>query len=429
MNSKSKAKSGSKFHLPSSGFESWKPLLAKPELHWKEGRSALSLAWHWETANGFPPKIDEVLKANELDLEIVFAFPEYQVELDTPDYPSQNDLFVLARDSNQLYALSIEGKVDENFDYPVGEWVVSKTEARKDRFKWLLKKLQLQGDEISHAKQRYQLFHRTASAILMAEKLHTDTAIMIVHSFGSTNDHFEDYEAFVKLFGILNPKRDQLYQVPKLISRIKLYLGWVSDEAITFPSLAAEPLKGNPEQRFWTSSKNFESKANSYTASYSAFIDYFKNLPGKIEAEHLTIGIHFTYGWMPTVFNFGKDNTQTAVLAILNDAKGGKRPTPQEMEILKKYLNNSMVGTSKLLHFINPDVFAIWDSKVYKYLYQQAAHEYRIGNCATYLAYLKWLDGITSRQEFAGVLQKVNSALGYPVSRFRAAELIMFTSR
>jgi len=147
------------------------------------------------------------------------------------------------------------------------------------------------------------------------------------------------------------------------------------------------------------------------------------------EEMHLTIGIHFTYGWMPTVFNFEKDNTKNTVLAILNQAKAGTIPTLQEMEILKKYLNNSLVGTSKLLHFINPDKFAIWDSKVYKYLYQQSPYEYRIGNCASYLAYLNWLDGITNQKNFAAVWQKVNSALGYLVRPFRAAELVMFTAK
>jgi len=70
---------------------------------------------------------------------------------------------------------------------------------------------------------------------------------------------------------------------------------------------------------------------------------------------------------MPTSFDFRSDKFDEA-LEIINNAKKGIVPSIDQLEILKGLLNNSLVGTSKHLHFINPEIFAIWDSRVYRYL-------------------------------------------------------------
>ena len=51
---------------------------------------------------------------------------------------------------------------------------------------------------------------------------------------------------------------------------------------------------------------------------------------------------------------------------LLNKAKSGNLLNSEELEIVKKCVNNSLVGTSKLLHFINPSIYAIWDSKIFR---------------------------------------------------------------
>jgi hypothetical protein len=70
----------------------------------------------------------------------------------------------------------------------------------------------------------YQLFHRTASAILEAERFKTDDAAMIVHSFSPENKWFDAYAAFLKLFD-LAAKPGQLVSTTLPRGRT-LHFGW-----------------------------------------------------------------------------------------------------------------------------------------------------------------------------------------------------------
>lgn len=119
-----------------------------------------------------------------------------------------------------------------------------------------------------------------------------------------------------------------------------------------------------PLDKFFRDGTNFVIKRQSDYLSYPEFLKYFSDIK-TITRHNLTIGINFTYGWMPTIFDFRSDNFDEA-LDILNEAKIGNKPTTDNLVLLKGLLNNSLVGTTKLLHFINPDNFAIWDSRVYR---------------------------------------------------------------
>ena len=55
---------------------------------------------------------------------------------------------------------------------------------------------------------------------------------------------------------------------------------------------------------------------------------------------------------MPTIFDFRSEDFDKAV-EILNYAKKGVILTVKQLETLKGLFNNSLVGTTKLLHFIN----------------------------------------------------------------------------
>jgi hypothetical protein len=168
----------------------------------------------------------------------------------------------------------------------------------------------------------------------------------------------------------------------------------------------------------------YKKDKQTYDISYPHFLEYFKNLD-KISKHNLVIGINFTYGWMPTIFDFRSEKFDEAV-SILNDAKKGILPTVEELEILKGLFNKSLVGTSKLLHFINPDKFAIWDSRVYRYLTGEEAYDQRIGNCEAYLSFLTFLEFLTQKTEYEKAHNFICDKLGYPMTKFRTAELIMY---
>ena len=72
---------------------------------------------------------------------------------------------------------------------------------------------------------RYQLFHRTASAIIMAKKFKARYAIMLVHSFSKQNEWLDDYQRFLSLFNV----QGDINQIVSVNSddTPALYFAWV----------------------------------------------------------------------------------------------------------------------------------------------------------------------------------------------------------
>ncbi len=169
---------------------------------------------------------------------------------------------------------------------------------------------------------------------------------------------------------------------------------------------------------------NVQFNNDSYLISYPEFIKYFNN-QNEITKHNLIIGINFTYGWMPTIFDFRSTEIDES-LKILNQAKIGITPTETELNILKKCFNNSLVGTSKLLHFINPHKFAIWDSRVFRYLTKKDPYSSRIEKCDLYLKYLNLCEIITNDPDYQTIHESMISKIKYNVTPFRSIELIMF---
>jgi len=212
--------------VPTQSAEDWKRLLAKPELHWKAGYSAMTLAQSWETAHpSVPSEIaaaldsagDPVLR----ELELLLAIPEYQVDLPGGRRPSQTDVLALMRGSAGLVAVAVEGKVDEAFGPTVGEKRADDSVGVDERLAWLIDYL---GIESVPDTVRYQLLHRTASAMLVAQQFDAAAAVMLVHSFSPTNRWFDDFAEFAQLFGV----RAELGHVSQIgvIDGRPLFMGW-----------------------------------------------------------------------------------------------------------------------------------------------------------------------------------------------------------
>ncbi len=223
-----------KFFVPASNPEDWKSLLAKPERHWRTGYSAKSLAYCWQEANDFPEDVRRVFRNSKIELfqniELLLAFPEWKVPLPGGARSSQNDIFILAKGKNQLVSITVEGKVSESFDKTVAEWKVGASKGKEARLQFLRDELQLEKSQIDHI--RYQLLHRTASALIEAKRFNARNALMLVHSFsqkGEDNQAFQDYCQFLALFGI-EGKVDSLVRAKDKIHGIDLYFCWVRGE-------------------------------------------------------------------------------------------------------------------------------------------------------------------------------------------------------
>ena len=75
---------------------------------------------------------------------------------------------------------------------------------------------------------RYQLLHRTASAVLTAQEFHAHVAVMLVHSFGGHASLREDFEAFCRSLGAQDMPGGM--KIVRSSSRPRLFLGWCSGD-------------------------------------------------------------------------------------------------------------------------------------------------------------------------------------------------------
>ena len=212
--------------VPTRSPEDWKRLLAKPDLHWKPGYSAMTLALSWEAAHPHvPPEVVSALRSAGTPLlsylDLLLAIPEYQVDLPGGQRPSQTDVLALMGGSAGLVAVAVEGKVDEAFGPTVGQKRAEHSSGVDERLAWLIERLGLTSvpDGI-----RYQLLHRTASALIVAEDFHAAAAVMLVHSFSPTDRWFDDFSAFAELLGV-QAGIDRVGRVRNEMG-IPLFIGW-----------------------------------------------------------------------------------------------------------------------------------------------------------------------------------------------------------
>ena len=170
---------------------------------------------------------------------------------------------------------------------------------------------------------------------------------------------------------------------------------------------------------------NFKSTEENYLLSYPYFLNYFQNLES-INLENLVIGISFTYSWMPTILKALNLKNTEEVLFILNEVKKGKLIDEQQLTTLKTTFNNSLVGTSKLLHFINPKQYAIWDSRVFRFLNNVEPHKYRLEKPRAYIEYLKLIEELKNEKAFTAFFELMKQKVGYDITEYRALQLAFF---
>lgn len=216
----------SKIYIPTSNAEQWSQFLADPK-HWRQGYSARTLAYSWQEADGFPSEVQTILASQFPAIELLFAIPEHKVPLPGGSRPSQNDIWVLASSQGQLVSIAVEGKVSEPFGPTVQEWQLESSLGKSERLSFLL---QVLGISSVPESTRYQFLHRTASAIIEAQRFKAASAVMIVHSFSQSNEWFQDFAAFVSLMGG-STKRNGIISVGNR-SGVALYLAWVQGNEI-----------------------------------------------------------------------------------------------------------------------------------------------------------------------------------------------------
>ena len=217
--------------VPTSGPGDWRRLLADPARQWVKGRSALELAVAWEgarkTDRGLPSAIEQLMDSHPsfAGAVLLLGIPEHQVQFDGGGHASQNDLWALLRAPVRLVSLAVEGKAGEGFDRTVADWLANAKPAsgKPARLQQLRQLLGLT-EEIPGS-IRYQLLHRTGSAIREAVRFGASTALLLVQSFASDPQSVRAFEAFCDLLGC-SGRPPALIEGPQL-KGVRLYLGWV----------------------------------------------------------------------------------------------------------------------------------------------------------------------------------------------------------
>lgn len=221
-----------KIFIPTKDAESWRDLLADKDKHWRKGFSAMATALSWEKAENIPPEIQSVISENSdfNDLELLLVLPEYKVDLPGGTRPSQNDVLAVFTTKKSLTVMTVEGKTKEDFDDTIIKWKEKRSDIGiEKRLGFILEKIGIKDKNIDSL--RYQLFHRLASAVIVAEKFHAKNAIMIIQSFNNNNDenHFNDFVNFTKLYGISSIEKSKLYKLTDL-NGINVFAAWVYSE-------------------------------------------------------------------------------------------------------------------------------------------------------------------------------------------------------
>ena len=122
-----------------------------------------------------------------------------------------------------LVSIAIEGKVEEPFDKTLSAWLVDASPGKLERLNYLVSCLGLSSQPPGHI--YYQLMHRTASAVIEAERFGASSAVMLIHTFSPKDQWFEEYRQFAQIFGI--EAQIGVLGETKARSGMPLYLGWV----------------------------------------------------------------------------------------------------------------------------------------------------------------------------------------------------------
>lgn len=208
-----------KILVPTSDYNDWKQFLADPEKQWKRGFSAMATALSWEDAKGLPIEISNILGGSA---ELLLAIPEHKVALPGGTRESQCDVFALVKSNDEIISLAVEAKVNEPFGPTIDEWMKDASKGKLKRIQYICELLGLK--TLPPGNLRYQLFHRTASAILEAKRFNADKAAMIVQSFSQEHKWFEDFGNFCSLFGFeADIDRSYTYSLP---DKMPLTIGW-----------------------------------------------------------------------------------------------------------------------------------------------------------------------------------------------------------
>jgi hypothetical protein len=114
-------------------------------------------------------------------------------------------------------------------------------------------------------------------------------------------------------------------------------------------------------------------ESDTYRFVYGPLIEHFATLRARTPTwEEALAAVHVVYAWMPTILKPDRAgalfSSREALVGAIQRAQqksalASKIPD-SDLELVFTFANQSYVGASKLLHFLNPEKFPIWDRRV-----------------------------------------------------------------
>jgi len=158
--------------------------------------------------------------------------------------------------------------------------------------------------------------------------------------------------------------------------------------------------------------------------SYPVLLEFVSRATS-VRDEVSLMGIaHTIYGWMPTMLAF---DDRVDIPGFWANTEAGSLDLAF-LEPLKKAVNNSIVGASKVLHFLNPEVYAIWDSRVFRGITALPGYDSQVNRIDRFVEYSQWIR-VFSDSEGARTLRNAlvdRAILTEKMSTLRAVELCLF---
>ena len=132
---------------------------------------------------------------------------------------------------------------------------------------------------------------------------------------------------------------------------------------------------------------------------------------------------HMAYGWMPTILKKFSDS-EPDIVGPATGCRSFEEASALIQSLDDSPINNSWVGMSKVLHFINPEVFPIWDSRVAKHFDLKITQVNKKNN---FLEYLTFVEENRKSDAVKRVQEAFVKEVGYSVTDVRACEFILFS--
>jgi hypothetical protein len=176
-----------------------------------------------------------------------------------------------------------------------------------------------------------------------------------------------------------------------------------------------------------------EIEKDSLLPLYGSVIQQFADW-NPVKWDNAVVALHIVYGWMPTVPDFERPKNLSVdkrerTTQLLNEARIRILNATEIDELKENLVNNSVVGTSKLLHLLAPNKYAIWDGRVARVWYApEPSPRSRYEKSVEYLKYISSLKTWLIEKQVSEQISIIRKSSLYleTVSDLRILELILF---